>query len=48
LFVVRFIVSFLSKQNFQITVYISSPVQTGPGAHPASYTIGTGDKAVGA
>ena len=24
------------------------PVQTGPGTHPASYTVGTGGKAAGA
>ena len=28
-------------------VRFSSPVQTGPGAHPASCTMGTGDKRPG-
>ena len=27
---------------------LSAPVQTGPGADPASYTMGTGDKVAGA
>jgi len=29
------------------TPRFSAPVQIGPGDHPASYTIGTGDKAGG-
>ena len=28
--------------EFQCVARISTPVQTGPGAHPASYTMGTG------
>jgi len=31
-----------SRFRFPVGFRLSSPVQTGPGAHPASYTMGTG------
>ena len=30
------------KKKFLMEARFSAPVQTGPGAHPASYTVGTG------
>ena len=42
----------LLGDRFPVAVRFSAPVQTGPGAHPASYTMGTGSfpvsKAAGA
>jgi len=32
----------LSEDRFPVTARLSAPVQTGPGAHPASCTMGTG------
>jgi len=32
----------LLGDRFPVAVRFSAPVQTGPGAHPASYTMGTG------
>ena len=31
-----------SGDRIQVGTSFSAPVQTGPGAHPASYTMGTG------
>ena len=31
-----------SKDRIPVGARFSAPVQTGPGAHPASYTMGTG------
>ena len=31
-----------SEDRIPVGASFSAPVQTGPGAHPASYTIGTG------
>jgi hypothetical protein len=40
-----------SEDRIPVRSRFSAPVQTGPGAHPASYTMGTGvfpgDKAAG-
>jgi hypothetical protein len=31
-----------SEDEIPVRARFSAPVQTGPGAHPASYTVGTG------
>ena len=43
-FIDHFTVLIHSKQNFLSTVHIFAPVQTDPGAHPASITIDIGGK----
>jgi len=37
-----------SGDRIPVVARFFAPVQTGPGAHPASYTMGTGGKAAGA
>jgi len=50
--IIIIIISWTVRDRISVRARFSAPVQTGPGAHPASYTMGTGpfpgSKAAGA